>query len=208
MLTRRGLPLALTVAVHLLLLACLYLARRAPVDAPARSQQEVLVLLPPTSRPAIVAKPAVPARAAPVALKRPSPRPPAAVAEAPSSEPEAAAPAAQPAPGGLFERALRASGKVDRELRAGAAPLTAPLAGSPSAHLERAMAAAWIDRSNTLVMDRYMASDGVAITRLSNGSGAKCYMSGTVNFVPGILHDSARPREVPCPPSDSGWTRR
>lgn len=67
------------------------------------------------------------------------------------------------------------------------------------------MSAAWIDRSKTLVMDRYVSPDGMAITRLTREGGARCYMSGTVNFVPGILHDSASPQEVNCPPASSGW---
>jgi hypothetical protein len=202
------LPLALTIAVHLLLLACLYLARRHPAHAPAGSQREMLVLLQPPIR-AAMPEPAVQARAPRVARAREAPRLPAAIAvePAPAPEPAAAAPSA-PAAGDLFERARRASGKIDRELRAGARPGAEFSADSPRTRFERAMAAAWIDRSNTLKMDRYVSPDGVAITRLSNGSGAKCYMSGTVNFVPGILHDSARPQEVDCPPSGSGWTRK
>jgi hypothetical protein len=204
---RRSLPLALTIAVHLLLLACLYLARRDVPPAPAGRQREMLVLLQPRIRPALP-EPAVQPHAPRAARARPSPRLPAAIVEAPAPPPEAApAPPATPAVAGdLFERARRASGKIDRELRAGAP--TRLSADSPGTRFERAMAAAWIDRSHTLVMDRYVSPDGVAITRLSNGSGAKCYMSGTVNFVPGILHDSARPREVSCPPAGSGWTRQ
>jgi hypothetical protein len=74
----------------------------------------------------------------------------------------------------------------------------------PRARPPPRLPAAGIDRSNSSVMDRYVSPDEVAITRLSRGAGAKCYLSGTVNFVPGILHDSARPQQISCPPSGSG----
>ena len=70
------------------------------------------------------------------------------------------------------------------------------------------MEAAFIDRSKTMRVDRYESGDGVIIERITRGGGSKCYMSGTVNFVPGILHDSSKPQVVSCPPAGGGWTRK
>ena len=108
----------------------------------------------------------------------------------------------------MLERARRDVGKIDRELRGGATPV--PLVGpdTPQARFEKALAGAWIDRSNTMVVDHYKSADGVIIERITRGGGSKCYMSGVVNFVPGILHDSSKPQGVSCPPPGSGWSRK
>ena len=110
--------------------------------------------------------------------------------------------------GELLERARRDVGKVDRELRGDTPPVPLVRPDTAQARFERAMAGAWKDRSQTMVVDRYMSADGVVIERVSRGGDAKCYMSGTVNFVPGILHDSSRAQTVSCPPAGSGWTRK
>ncbi len=69
------------------------------------------------------------------------------------------------------------------------------------------MASAYIDKSNTLTVDRYESGEGVIIERLPRGGKSSCYMSGTVNFVPGILSDSSTPKTLTCPPAGEGWAR-
>ncbi|MES2758137.1 MAG: hypothetical protein V4693_12255 [Pseudomonadota bacterium] len=207
---RRSLPLALTIAVHLLLLASFCLARRAPT--PTASPGPVtymLALVRPSIPPPVrqqIKKPEVriatppqtvrAARAAPV-VRAPSPQD-----EAPAAEALVAAPVA----GDLVERAKREVGKIDLALRAGKA--VALSADSPRARFERLMASAYIDRSNTMTVDRYESGDGVFIERITRRGKASCYMSGTVNFVPGILKDSSKPQTATCPPAGEGWTRQ
>lgn len=206
---RRSLPLALTIAVHLLLLACFYLARREPPPVAATVPQVYMLALvrpavPPPAKPTI--KPPAPtARAkAPARTVRPAPVPREAPAQA--EAPAADAPAAAPLAGDLLERAKRDVGKIDLELRAGKA--VALSADSPRARFERLMASAYIDRSNTMRVDRYQSGDGVVIERITRRGKTTCYMSGAVNFVPGILKDSSKPQSVSCPSAGDGWTRQ
>lgn len=104
----------------------------------------------------------------------------------------------------IHERAVAQAGKVDRELR-GDQPLHLSLRpDSFTAKLAAGFAAAHKGDMMGKV-DRYTAPDGVVYTRMRRGSEVRCYMSGTVNFVPGILHDSAKPQVVSCPPADAGW---
>jgi hypothetical protein len=121
----------------------------------------------------------------------------------------AVAPASAPVTpaGDTVERALHEAGRIDRALRGSTPPVPAVRPDSPYARFEAALASAFIDRSLTLTRDRYSAPDGVVIERLTQGGKAVCYMSGAVNFVPGILKDSSRPNKVNCPPADSGWVR-
>ncbi len=215
---RRSLPLALTIAVHLLLLACFYLARPStPQLAAAGPQRTMLTLIRPKPAPPVrreVKQPVVPATArpqAPVARPLPArPAPDAAQAAVPVAvEAETPAPdtlAGAPVAGDLAERARRDAGRIDRELRAGKP--VALSADSRQARFEQMMASAYIDKSNTLTVDRYQSGDGVTIERLTRGGKSSCYMSGTVNFVPGILRDSSKPKGVSCPPAGAGWTRQ
>ncbi|MFC0136227.1 hypothetical protein CR105_02700 [Massilia eurypsychrophila] len=215
---RRSLPLALTIAVHVLLLACFYLARPAvPQLAGAGPQRSMLMLVLPKLLPVVkqeITKPVVRATArpqAPVARALP-PRPAPDAPQAPvpvAVEPDAPLPdafAAAPVAGDLAERARRAAGKIDRQLRAGKP--VALSADARQARFERIMASAYIDKSNTLTVDRYESGDGVIIERLTRGGKSSCYMSGTINFVPGILRDSSKPKGVSCPPAEAGWTRK
>jgi hypothetical protein len=207
---RRSLPLALTITVHLLLLACFYLARpQAPQGAAAGPPRYMLTLVRPTPAP-----PAKHEIKKPVVRTATRPLPPVSRATPPRAAPEAvqadtSAPdtlAAAPYLGNLVERARSGAGKIDRELRAGQpAPLSAD---SRQARFERIMASAYIDKSNTLTVDRYESGDGVIIERLTRGGKSSCYMSGTVNFVPGILRDSSKPKTVTCPSAGEGWTRQ
>ncbi|MDL2353863.1 MAG: hypothetical protein QFF03_01265 [Pseudomonadota bacterium] len=211
---RHSLPLALTIVVHLLLILCVRLARPPALAAVPVTHSVMLVKLAPLP---------LPRRAFPIArrappLPAPARRPPVRVAvKAPQDAPAAAAPAAPAEPpagaarqdsaAGMLAQARRDVGKIDRDLRAAAPPVPLLQADSAQQRFGHAMAAAFIDRSNTMVVDRYQSGDGVSIERITRGGGSKCYMSGVVNFVPGILHDSSRAQSVSCPPPGSGWTR-
>lgn len=98
-------------------------------------------------------------------------------------------------------------GKIDLELRGGKPVAVGLSPDSPRARFESLMASAFIDRSNTMTLDRYQSGDGVVIERVTRGGKSTCYMSGTVNFRPGILSDGSRPKTVSCPRGD-GWTRQ
>lgn len=207
---RRCLPLALTITVHLLLLACLYLARRQPApSASAGPQLTMLALIRPTVPPSVEPKKEIPKvrtavrPQATVRVARPAP----IVEQAPlqADAPVAEALAAAPVTGDLMERAKRTAGIIDREMREGKP--VALSANSPRARFERLMAEAIIDRSSTMTVDRYQSGDGVTIERATRRGKARCYMSGTVNFVPGMLKDSSKPQPVTCPPPGDGWTR-
>lgn len=207
---RRWAALLLTLAAHLLL-ALLYLAQRGAAPAAPSGPQRVFVAL--ITRPA--AHPAPPPRdAAPRRIRRPHrSSAPAARAQPEDASPRPAVEAAFPAPppasaDEILVRARRDLGRIDRQLR-GAAPLPPLLRpDTPQARFEAALAGAWIDRSTSMTIDHYRSPDGVIIERINRGGGSACYMSGVVNFVPGILHDSSRPRAVSCPPPGSGWSRK
>ncbi len=204
---RRGLPLALTIAVHLLI-AALLLARRPPPPVPAGPHSYLLMLVRPAVPPPVRAQAAPskergasrarpPARPAPTALRTPAPPQASAVDQ----------PTAAPFVGSLLERARRDVGKIDLELRGGKPVAVGLAADSPRARFESLMASAFIDRSNTMTVDRYQSGDGVVIERVARRGKSTCYMSGTVNFRPGILSDSSVPKTVSCPKGE-GWTRQ
>lgn len=210
-----ALPAAITITVHLLLIFVWSLDRaKRPLDAPDSARQILTVLLQPPS-PKIVR----PAAAIGKATKR---RKPEAVniRQAPSQKNEArkivqaaekSSERVEPVPtasaADIMERARPDIGKIDRELRGTALLVPAERPDSRQIRLERGIAGAFIDRSTGFVLERYVSPDGVAITRKTGAGGVVCYMSGTVNFVPGILHNSATPQKVHCPPQNSGWTR-
>lgn len=97
--------------------------------------------------------------------------------------------------------------KVAREL-ARATP-SGPLMRSDSAQtrLENGIASAFVGGTRGFTLDYYVSPDGVVITRKTTSSGVVCYMSGTINFRPGILHDSEKPQTVKCPPSGENWRK-
>jgi hypothetical protein len=208
--SRRCLPLLLTIAVHLLL-AVLYLAQRHTVPPASSAAQRVFV--------ALVARPERQPTPAPVLAPRIRPHVPLAPAARPLPATEATpvsavdvapAPPQPAAASDMLAQARRDIGKIDRELRGTAPPLPLLRPDTAQARFERAGAGAgaWIDRSRTMVVDHYQSADGVIIERITRGGGSKCYMSGTVNFVPGILRDSSKPQGVSCPSPRSGWSRR
>lgn len=210
-LTGRSLPLLLTILVHLVL-AWLYLTQRAAEPGGPSAPQRFFVAL--VARP-VPRAPQRPLRPPPMRtpLPRATPvhavRQPAAPAALPVAPIEAAPLPAQPASAGdILERAKRDVGKIDRALRGGVSAVPAVRPDTPQARFEAMMESAFIDRSKTMRVDHYESADGVIIERITRGGSSKCYMSGTVNFVPGILHDSSKPQSVSCPPAGSGWTRK
>lgn len=111
-----------------------------------------------------------------------------------------------------LEKAKREAVEADRAIRAAEPPekpkvpaLSGDLA---SERFEKAADAAFIDRSNTRTVDQYRSADGVIIERITYGGKSYCVASSTVNYVPGILHDSSKAREVTCPPANAGWVRK
>jgi hypothetical protein len=214
----RAIALALMVAAHLAL-GALWFAGRAPVPRsddrltravllmllPARAastpppRAAVAVSPPPTRRVATSAARAITAPPVPdAALDSPLPPPVAP----PSAVPTQADSGAEP----LRQRALRGAAQVARELM----PATARDAANEPASLRlaRLMENAHVDRSLGTGLERRVSPDGVVVTRVRRNGGVTCYMSGAVNFVPGILHDSARPQTVNCPPEKDGWSRQ
>ncbi len=119
-----------------------------------------------------------------------------------------------------LEQAKRAAVEADRDIRAAEpqqpekeqkpAPKTPALSGGETAsqRFDKAAEGAFIDRSNTRIIDQYRSADGVVIERITYGGKSYCVTSSTVNYVPGILHDSSKAREVTCPPANAGWVRK
>ena len=113
-----------------------------------------------------------------------------------------------------LEQAKKEAVEADREMRADAAPPVKKdpaISGGPSTPIERfdkEANAAFIDRSNTRIVDQYRSPDGVIIERITYGNKSYCVTSSTHNYVPGILHDSSKAREVTCPPDNAGWVRK
>jgi hypothetical protein len=112
-----------------------------------------------------------------------------------------------------LEAAKRDAVEVDRAIRAAAPPEPGkppPLSGRASAveRFDKAADAAFIDRSKTRIVDQYRSADGVVIERITYGGKSYCVTSSTVNYIPGILHDSSKAREVTCPPANAGWVRK
>ena len=114
-----------------------------------------------------------------------------------------------------LEKAKRDAVQADRDIRAAQPkPLALPqkdqaLSGdTPEQRFEKSADQAYIDRSNTRIVDQYRSADGVIIERITYGGKSYCVTSSTVNYVPGILHDASRAREVTCPPPNAGWVRK
>jgi hypothetical protein len=112
-----------------------------------------------------------------------------------------------------LEQAKREAVDADRAMRAQAPPepkKEPALSAGESAvkRFDKAADAAFIDRANNRVIDHYRSADGVVIERISYGGKSYCVTSSTVNYIPGILHDSSKAREVTCPPANAGWVRK
>ncbi len=150
----------------------------APEPPSLRSEKEpVRTRRPRTHKPALPALPAAVREAEPV---------PPAVTAAPAADPFAitapAAPAESPLDA-MVGRARREAGAIDRELRKGKSGVPA-VADTPWGRFTRALEAAHIDTSRTLVSDTYTAPDGAIIYRFRQGGRVLCRISGGVK--PGI----------------------
>ena len=190
----------------------IWLAAQRPA-APPGSSAYIIATMVPAPRPVAMPKPAAPPRP-----QKPLPQavPPrlaqapaaASVPEAtPQSDPVAAVAEAAPAATGVLEQARRAAGPADFALRDGKPLPPLVRADTPFARFERAVEGAHVGGARTVIIDRYVAADGVVITRLTIGSGVRCYTSGVVGARNGILEDTSRPKGVSCPPGNAGWTR-
>ncbi len=113
-----------------------------------------------------------------------------------------------------LEQAKKEAVEADKELRADASapikkdPALSGGAPTPIERFDKEANAAFIDRSNTRIVDQYRSPDGVIIERITYGNRTYCITSSTHNYVPGILHDSSKAREVTCPPDNAGWVRK
>ena len=225
-------PLALTLGLHLLLLLAWLAGTRGGVERERANQPpraSVLVLLRAPSQPHAEPEPAV-ARPSPRPLRPPAPgtiplsTPSVTAADATPalavSAPEAAAstdvpaapaqadPAPAALPGDLLAASKAMAGRVDRELRKGASPITA----EPERKWERfaaAFAAARKGGSGTVTLDSYIGPDGVIVYRKTVGSRVSCYRSGSVGgLVTGFgAADGHGAGNTTCPTGVS-WTRR
>ena len=213
-----ALPVSITLALHVAVLLGWMALRRERADnvgvhLAARDYAPILLLAP---RKNVIRQPALAKeRILAVPLRWPANRPKRDFDAMPAPIADALAPAPAPAPAAaatrthadILDQAKRDIGKIDREIRGSAppVPLNRPLTRQEK--LERALAGAYRGGSNGFTLDRYTAPDGVIVTRKITSRGVSCYMSGTVNFVPGVLKNSERAQEVNCPPEDAGWTR-
>jgi hypothetical protein len=110
-------------------------------------------------------------------------------------------------PGDLLATSKAMAGRVDRELRKGASPITA----EPERKWERfaeAFAAARKGGSGTVTLDSYTGPDGVIVYRKTVGSRVSCYRSGGVGgLVTGFgAADGHGAGNTTCP-SGVRWTR-
>ncbi|MES2128530.1 MAG: hypothetical protein V4463_14780 [Pseudomonadota bacterium] len=200
----RGVPFMVMLALHGALLLA-WLQAKHPVALHGPEPFFITRFLPapkPTSKTAPPPKPVLPATPAFAIAPAPAPAHPIPEAPASTAQPSAAAAAAD-----VLAQARRDVGAIDRALRGKAPPVPLVRPETKWTRFESALESAYIDTGHTTVMDRYVAADGVAIIRLTQGSKVACYMSGTVNASNGILGDSARPKQVNCPPANAGWTR-
>jgi cell wall-associated NlpC family hydrolase len=224
-----GLPLAVTLALHLLLLAWLARPAAAPPDDAAR-RRSVLILVP-LPRARVEPPPAAPAPRQPKAPVHPvAPAPPAPTLR-PDTPVEPAAPAAtapeRAAPYSLEAEDLLGSakrhvGKIDRELRGGK-PGVPHEADTPWGRFRSALAGAHIDLSHTSVQDSFTGPDGVTIYRIRQGDKVFCRATGStappmVGRTEGAvlagagrfdtLGKASTAGPVPCPTGDRDWVRR
>ena len=216
-------PLALTLGLHLLLvLAWLTGARGGRVpEAPQRAFTFVLVQPPARPRPAPDLPPPLPPplplprSRLPASISIPTPvmAAPAVAASSPDADPASApqsapAPAAAEAlPGDLLKSSRAMAGRIDRELRNGASPISA----EPERKWERfaeAFAAARTSGGNTVTLDSYTSPDGVIIYRRTIGGTAHCYRTGSVGgLVTGFGNADLHGASVMDCPRGLSWTR-
>jgi hypothetical protein len=214
---RRPVGLAVTIAVHALLLLGWQLTRRAPIapapDPVRTTIQWIRLPAPPArpqprreeeARPEPVRVPArTPARPSAITLL-PSPSPPAA----PAAAPAAAAPSASTAPAGtgdaaaLLERARRDAGAVDRALRKENYPyIVAPL-DSPQIRMRKGIAAA---AGMEPGMDELVnnTGDGGRRTRIVAGGQTYCMTERSPATSIDMIEKHGKWRQTNCPAHES-----
>ena len=210
-------PLVLTLGLHLLLvLAWLTSTRGGRVpDPPQRALTFVLVQPPARPEPAPDLPPpsALPRSRGPATIHLPRPVVAGPTAPAPplepASEPQAdpAASATEALPGDLLKSSRAMAGRIDRELRNGASPISA----EPERKWERfaeAFAAARISGDHTVTLDSYTSPDGVIIYRTTVGGKSSCYRTGSVGgLVTGFGNADLHGASIMACPSGLSWTR-
>ncbi|NNG23265.1 hypothetical protein [Telluria aromaticivorans] len=193
---RPGWPLAATLGLHLLLAWSWRTAHPPAQDTLEERVFNVIPVPPPAPELASVRRETEPVRteaprtldpalpALPDAVRAAEPITPSAATPAPAADPLAitAAPAESPLDA-MVGRARREAGVIDRELRKGKSGVPA-VAGTPWGRFTRALDAAHIDNSRTLVSESYTAPDGAIIYRFRQGGRVLCRISGGVK--PGI----------------------
>ena len=222
-------PLALTLGLHLLLVLAWLGAARGDLrrEPPPRVSMFVPVQpLSPARRPVPEEAPA-PERVRPPVLAAPvlpsvgpsdvTVQAPAAASQSPDAD--LADPPQEPAhdqaqqagtprtPGDLLASSKAMAGRVDRELRKGASPITA----EPERKWERfaeAFAAARTGADRTVTLDSYTSPDGVVTYRKTVGNRVACYRSGSVGgLVTGFGPADGQGAGSTSCPSGVRWTR-
>lgn len=204
-------PLALALGLHLLLvLAWRWGAQVMPSAALPERLIELVPLRPPPPSPRPAPEPTprpkpLPAPRKPVAV----PVEPAPVPTVPAEQPVVAeatpAPAepANDAPLTLAGEDRLAAGKrsaaaFDREQRKGQSGV--PLeADTPWSRFRAGLAAAHVDDSLSMRLEKYESPDGVVIYRTTQGGKQSCRMSGAVVFGPGRAGGGSAAGNVACP---------
>lgn len=210
--TRSWTPLILTLGLHLLLvLAWRWQGQTAPGAAPPERLIELVQVRPP---------PPSAAKASPGPLPPPrktvSPPPPVTApplplpGEAPPAD-EAGAAQAPPGPAEpgsdapvtlageeLLSAARRSAAALDREERKGKSGV--PLeADTPWSRFRAGLAAAHVDRSLSMRMEKYESPDGVVVYRTTQAGKQSCHMTGAAVFGPGRAGGGSAAGSVACP---------
>ena len=178
-------------------------APRTPQDTDHVRLTSVFFPLPPSrpvaAAPAPLPSPRAPLEREPILIEDPAPfpsaTPPPVTAPPPLST--SAENAVTPGAADIMAQARRDIGKIERSLR-GKLPPIPDDEDLLRARLGQAIANAARGGAG-IYLASYTAPDGVVITRKTVGNGSACFMSGTVNYMPGILHDASRAQPVKCP---------
>jgi type IV secretory pathway VirB10-like protein len=229
-----ALPLAATLALHLLLVLC-WLGRTVPrpPDNVAPTVVSVLVPVPlpkplrPLPLPVRPAAPTRPAATAAAPVQAPVTRPARAPEPEPVSTPIRVPDEPAPAPHteaaeDMLRGARKDAGRIDRELRGGKSGVPRE-ADTPMGRFRAGLAAAHIDRSHTSVTESYTGADGNTIYRIRQGDKVFCRVTGSsAPPMPGrtdgaILAGAGRfdnlgksdtGGTINCPIGERDWVRR
>lgn len=209
--TRPWTPLILTLGLHLLLvLAWRWQVQTAPVAALSERLIELVQVRPPPPSAATTPPRPLPPPRKTIAPPAPVAAPPPLPVEAPPTD-EAAAAQAPPAPAEpgneapvtlageeLLSAARRSAAAFDREQRKGKSGV--PLeADTPWSRFRAGLAAAHVDRSLSMRMEKYESPDGVVIYRTTQAGRQSCHMTGAAVFGPGRAGGGSAAGSVACP---------